>query len=203
MKVKEMDKLVRHFDTYFEQSDCMVVHPIVDNGFHIDILLYKPSEKYPFWKLVTMGASDYKMPKIANTISLFNEYVMFVDQDVNLNDKQVLSWYHNKLAMVASYPYFCKAHITYGHSFEWENEDPEDEMIAAFIEFPQIIPNVGMLRCKMSMLKAVACLQVVLLNKADLDKLMAIGPQAFSEYLYPEDDGKPHFLSEKHRSEKF
>ena len=64
MRVKQMDKLIKHFDTYFEQSDCTVLHPIVDNGFHIDVLVYKPTVEYPFWKLVTMGASDYKMLKI-------------------------------------------------------------------------------------------------------------------------------------------
>ena len=100
MKTKKMNKLIKHFDFYFEQNDCMVIHPIVDDGFHIDVLLYKPTEKYPFWKLVT-------------------------------------------------------------------------------------------------------CLQVVLLNKAELDKLMEIGPQAFSEYLYPQRDDTPHFLSQRHRTEKF
>jgi hypothetical protein len=49
----------------------------------------------------------------------------------------------------------------------------------------------------------VVCLQVVLLNQVDLEKLMDIGPQAFGDYLYPEEYEKQHFLSEKHRSEKF
>lgn len=203
MKVREMDKITSHFDKYFEESDCTVLHPVVDNGFHIDVLVYKPSEKYPFWKLVTMGASDYKMPKIANTFGFFNEYIMFVDKDEDLNDKDVLSRYHSKLVMIASYAKFCNKHITYGHSLEWENEDPDDEMMAAYIEMPQIIPDVGILRCKTGMFKTVICLQVVLLNKNDLNKLMEIGPQAFSEYLYPEDGGKAHFLSEIRRSEKF
>ena len=203
MKIKHMDKLTRHFDKYFEQSDCIVLHPIVDGGLHIDVLLYKPNEKYPFWKLVTMGASDYKMPKIPNTIGGFNEYIMFVDKGEDMNDSKIASWYYNKLAMVASFAYHNKMHITYAHSFEWQNEDTDDEMIAAFIEFPQIIQDIGVLRCKMSMLKTVICLQVVLLNKNDLDQLMEIGPQAFSYYLYPENDEKQHFLSERHRSEKF
>lgn len=203
MKTKEMDKIVKHFDKYFEQTDSMVLHPIVDNGFHVDVLLYKPNEKYPFWKLVTMGASDYKMPPVSNTISQYNEYIMFVHADVRLDDQEIVSWYFNKLVMIASFARFNKCHITYGHSFEWQNDDTEDEMIAAFIEFPQIVETVEMLRCKTSLFKTVACLQVVLLNKDDLAKLMEIGPQAFSEYLYPEDDGKPHFLSEKHRSDIF
>ena len=203
MKTKAMDKLVRHLNTYFEQDDCMVSHPVVDNGFHIDILVYKPNEKYPFWKLVSMGASDYKMPKIDNTLGLYNEYMMFVDPDVDLEDKQILAWYHNMLSMIASYPYFTHTHVTYSHSLEWAQEDPGEEMIGAFIEFPQIIEDTGVLRCKLGLFKTVTCLQVVLLNRAELDKRMEIGPQAFSDYLYPEDGGKAHFLSERHRSEKF
>ena len=203
MKTKAMDKLVRHLNTYFEQDDCMVSHPVVDNGFHVDILVYKPNEKYPFWKLVSMGASDYKMPKIDNTLGLYNEYMMFVDPDVDLEDKQILTWYHNMLSMIASYPYFTHTHVTYSHSLEWAQEDPGEEMIGAFIEFPQIIEDTGLLRCKLGLFKTVTCLQVVLLNRAELDKRMEIGPQAFSDYLYPEDGGKAHFLSERHRSEKF
>ena len=161
------------------------------------------TEKYPFWKLVTMGASDYKMPKIPNTIGNRNEYIMFVDADEDLHDKSVMSWYHAKLTMIASYAKFYNTHVTYSHSFEWKNEDAEDEMIAAFIEFPQIIPDAGVLRCKTGLFKTVACLQVVLLNKDDLSRLMEIGRQAFSEYLYPENGGAHHFISERHRSEKF
>lgn len=203
MKKHEMKRLIRHFDQYFEQNDSMVLHPIVDNGLHIDVLLYKPNEKYPFWKLVTMGASDYKMPPIPNTISQYNEYIMFVDESEDLNNKETVNWYYNKLVMIASFAHHNQTHITYGHSFEWENDDADDEMVAAFIEFPQVMESVGILRCKLGMFKTVACLQTVLLNKNDLDLLMKIGPQAFSEYLYPDNDGKQHFLSERHRSEKF
>lgn len=203
MKTKEMDKLIKHFDTYFEQDDSIVLHPIVDDGLHIDVLMYKPNGKYPFWKLVTMGVSDYKMPPIQNTVGLNNEYMMFVDSEVNLEDKETLMWYYNKLLMVADFAYYNKTHITYAHSFEWENEDPDDEMIAAFIEFPQIIGTTAILKCKLGLMKTVVCLQVVLLNKEELEKLMKIGPIAFSNYLYPEDDSTAHFLTERHRSEKF
>ncbi len=203
MKAREMDRFIKHIDKYFEQTDCTVLHPIVDNGYHIDVLLYKPTQKYPFWKLVTMGASDYKMPKIPNTFGLFNEYIMFVDKDEDLNDREIVAWFHSKLVMIASYAKFYNTHITYGHSFEWKNDDPDDEMIAAYVDLPQIIPDTGILRCKMGMFKTVICVQTVLLNKNDLNKLMEIGPEAFSYYLYPENGGKFHFLSERHRSEKF
>lgn len=203
MKAKEMDILEKHFDYCFEQTDYLVLHPTIDNGVHLDILLYKPNEKYPFWKLVTMGASDYKMPKIPTTFGLRNEYIMFVDKEVNLEDKEVLGWYYNILRMVALYAHDRKTHITYAHSIEWENENADEEMVAAFIELPQVIENTNVLRCPMGLFKTVVCLQVVLLNKDDLNKLIEIGPQLFSEYLYPENGDKPHYLSERHRSEKF
>lgn len=203
MKIKEMDALIKHFDKYFEQSDCRVLHPIVDDGFHIDILMYKPSQKYPFWKFVTMGASDYRMPETSKTLGLFNEYIMFIDQDEDLEDEEVLSWYHCNLLNVATFAYYNKTHITYGHSFEWKNESPDDEMIAAFIELPQVIENADVVRCKMSMFKTIVCLQVVLLNKEELSNLMKIGPHAFSEYLYPENGSARHFLSQRHRTAKF
>ena len=58
MKQREMEKLTTHFDTYFSQNDCRVLHPLVDDGFHVDVLIYEPNEKFPFWKLCTMGVSS-------------------------------------------------------------------------------------------------------------------------------------------------
>ncbi len=203
MKTNEMDKIIEHFNQYFEQGDPKILHQIVDGGLHVDVLLYKPNEKYPFWKLVTMGASDYKMPLTQKTISQHNEYIMFVSSEENLNDQEISNWYFNKLVTIASFAYYNQCHITYGHSFEWKNDDPDDEMVAAFVEFPQIMGTVEVLRCKINFFKTVACLQVVLLNRNDLKKLMEIGPQAFSEYLYPEDGKEQHFLCERHRSDNF
>ena len=137
------------------------------------------------------------MPDIRPTVGLFNEYIMFVDQDVDLND-EVFNWYHNKLILIASYAYYNKTHITCFHSFEWENEDPEDETIAAFGEFPRVIENSDILYCKINVFKTIACLQVVLLNNDDLDRLMKIGREAFSEYIYPENGDNPHYLSKRH-----
>ncbi len=203
MNKKEMEKFIRHCDLHLEQTDSTILHPIVDDGFHVDVLLYKPNEKFPFWKLVTMGASDYKMPAIQNTVGLYNEYMMFVDPEINLTDKDVLDWYYKKLLLVATFAYYNKTHITYAHSFEWKNDDESDEMIAAFIEFPQLFETTAVMYCKTGLFKTVTCLQVVLLNKEELNKLMKIGPQQFSNFLYPEDNSRPHFLSEQHRSEKF
>lgn len=201
MTTREMDKMIAHFDKYFEQGDCTVLHPL-ELTPHIDTLLYKPTEKYPFWKLVSMGASDYKMDAPKKALGDRNEYIMMIDPDEDMTDPVIAKWYYANLMEIALYPIQNKCFLTYGHSIEWPASD-ENEMVGAFLEFPQVIEDTGILRCKLGLFKAVICLQVVLLNQTEIEKLLKIDPQRFSEYLYPEDESKPHFLCERKCSEKF
>ncbi|MBQ3003698.1 MAG: suppressor of fused domain protein [Clostridia bacterium] len=202
MKTKEMEKLTSHFDLFFGQNDCTVLHPIAQEP-HIDVLLYKPNDKYPYWKLVTMGASDFKMPAPKHALGDRNEYLMFVDPSEDLTDPETANWYYAKLLNVALYPMMTGSFISYGHSIDWEPEDGE-EMICAFIEMPQVIEDPRVLHCKLGLTKTVTCLQVVLLNSAETDKLKKVGPERFSYYLFPDNqDAKPHFLCERNRSERF
>ncbi|MBQ6655125.1 MAG: suppressor of fused domain protein [Erysipelotrichaceae bacterium] len=200
MNVKEMDKLTEHFDRYFQQNDCEVMHPL-ELDPHIDVLVYKPNEKYHFWKLATMGASDYKM-KANFSLGNRNEYLMFVDADEDLDDKDVLHWYYTQLMEIALYPVTHDSYLTVGHSIEWKPEEGE-EMIGAFIDFPMIIEDTGILRCKLGLMKTAVCLQTVLLNRQEMDQLLASDPQQFSEYLYPEDGSRKHFLSQRKRTDRF
>lgn len=200
MTTKEMDKLMEHLSQYYEQGEPTILHPVIMEP-HIDILKYEPTEKYNFWKLATMGASDFKMNGTSH-LGNRNEYMMFIDADENLDDKDTLDWYISQLLEVALYPVSTNGFLSYGHSVEWKYQEGE-EMVGAFIEFPQIIENSGILRCKLGLLKTAICLQVVLLNKPEIEQLLKIGPQKFSEYLYPDSDGPRHFLSQRKRDHKF
>lgn len=200
MNLREMDKLTHHFDQYFQQTDSSVIHPIVMEP-HIDALLYAPNEVYPYWKLVTMGASDFKMPGPKKPLGNRNEYIMFIDPNEDLDNKETMNWYFNKLLQVAQYPIQSNTFITYGHSVEWAPND-EEEMVGAFLELPQIVQDTGVLRCKLGLLKTAVCLQVVLLNRKEVQMLLDIGPQMFSECLYPE-EGQPHFICERSRTSAF
>ena len=200
MNKKEMDKLIKHFDTYFGQSEPIVLH---NEGMqpHIDVLVYKPNEKYPFWKLCTMGASDYKMPAPMKSLGNRNEYMMFVAAEEDMKDRETAAWYASQLLEVAMYGVSTKSFVTYGHSMEWPVEEGE-EMVGAYLEMPQVIEDVGVLRCNLSFIKTTVCLQVVLLTREEINRLVEIGPEAFSYYLYP-DEGKSHFLSQRKRTEEF
>ena len=201
MTQKESEKLIRHFDTYFQQTDCTVLHPTIAMNPHIDALVYKPNEAYPYWKLVTMGASDYKMPAPKSALGNRNEYIMFIDPQEDMTDPAVANWYYAQLLEVAFYAISQKSFVSYGHSMQWPLEDGE-EMTGAYLEMPQVVEDVGILRCKLGLMKTAVCLQVVLLNSQEIQKLLEIGPEEFSYWLYPE-EGEPHFLCQRRRNEKF
>lgn len=202
MNLREMEKLTAHFDAYFGQTDSLVLHPAAMEP-HIDTLLYEPTDALPYWKLVTMGASDYRMPQKPAPLSDRNEYIMLVEPSVNLHDAATVNPYLKILMEVALYPQLNQCLVSYGHSLEWEPEDGE-EMVGAFLEFPQIIPDPNVLRCKLGLMKTVTCLLVVPLTRPEIDHLLEIGPEAFSEWLFPDDETAPrHFLSELHRTERF
>lgn len=200
MHPKEMEKLTQHFNTYFHQDDCMVFHPFTADP-HIDVLLYKPNDAYPYWKLVTMGASDFKMPAPKSSLGNRNEYMMFIDPSEDMTDQEIANWYLRKLFEVAYYPIATGSFISYGHSVEWDPND-EEEMVGAYLEMPQIIEDTDILRCKLGLLKTAICLQAILLNRQEINKLLEVGSEQFSYFLYP-DEGTQHFICERSRSDRF
>ena len=80
--------------------------------------------------------------------------------------------------------------------------DENSDMVGAYLEMPQMIQDTGILRCKLGLMKTTACLQVILLTREEIDRKLEIGAEQFSYFLYPE-EGRPHYLCERRRSEKF
>lgn len=204
MKSSETERFISHCDKYFEQSNCIVLHATNETTPHIDVLRYPPTEKYPFWKLVTMGASDYKMPKDKNSLGNRNEYMMFIDPELNLEDREEIRWYYNILIGVADYPRKQQLAVTYGHSIEWGETEEDCDMEGAFLEMPCAIQDTGILRCKLGIIKTAVCLQIITLTRGEINKLLEVGPERYSELLYPDfEEKRPHFLCEKKRTDKF
>lgn len=202
MKQNEMDKFIAHCNKYLDQDLESILHTPINLIPHIDILLYKPTEKHPYWKLITMGASDYQMPNVPNTLGYRNEYIIFISPSEEMTDPNVINWYCNQLFEIAYYPVNTKCHITYGHSIEWGNDENSD-MVSAFIEMPQIIEDVNFLKCKLGLLKHTIILQPIFLTRDETNTLLKIGPQAYSDYLYPENNDRKHFICERYRTELF
>ena len=94
MKNNEMTKFIAHIDSYFQQEDCTILHSSITDP-HIDVLFYKPNDTYPYWKLVTMGASDYQMPPQKPSLGNRNEYMMFIDANEDLDNAIIRNEYYH------------------------------------------------------------------------------------------------------------
>ena len=202
MRRRVQKRFIAHCDKYFRQTGCTVLPPKDRAWPHIDSLLYPPNEVYPFWKLVTMGASDIKMPKHPISLARRNEYMMFIDPSEDLTQSSKVGWYHRTLLDIARHPAYSKTSISYCNSLEWEPGLGSD-MVAAFLELPQMITDPMILLFKRRPLMRVVCLQVILLTRQDVNMMKEIGNQEYSHYLYPEDETIAHFLAERYRSERF
>lgn len=201
MRVSEMDRWTDHCGYFFQQdpaAECIVLHPSNRLNPHIDFLLFRPNSVYPYWKLCTMGASDYKLPL---TLCHRNEFIMFIHREEDLENRKILSWYCDVLLSVALYPAENRIAVTFGHSIVWGEKSGTD-MWCAYLDFPYPIPQPGFFRCRLGPVKETNCLQVILLTKRETEQLMQKGPEGFYDVLCP-GNAPAHFLCERYRSPRF
>lgn len=194
MKKKEMDKLINHFEYYFDQECNNVYHDVSNRDLHIDILIFAPNDKYPFYKLVTMGASDYSMPKIPSTLSNRNEYMLFLSKQIDLKSDE-FQWHLNFLSYMARYAYYENTHISVGHVIDLlPNFHPIFK--SGFVLFPQIVEDSFILRCQLGMFKTCTCLEVLPITSQEVTLHLNEGPKKLHDYFYPE-NGEPIFLADR------
>ena len=197
MQSSAMDRWASHCGKYFRQdpqTEALVLHPQNSRKPHIDMLLFCPNEIYPFYKLCTMGASDYKLPL---TFCCRNEFILFLAPE----EKKNLPWFTDVLLSVALYPIENHMALTFGHSILWGRQ-PETDMQGAYLDLPYPIEGPGFFTCSLGALRKTQCLQVTLLTEAETRELRRLGPEKFCEFLYPP-EGRPHFLSQRYRTEQF
>lgn len=140
MKISEMNKITRHYDKYFRQTDAIVIHPNFEAKLHVDALLYQPTKTFPFWKLATMGASDYAMLG-RHTLGNRNEYMLFIDPSVDMTDKEVASKYFEILFRTAMFPIENNCLISFGHSLEF-GDNVDGSVVGIFLDLPQAIDDL-------------------------------------------------------------
>ena len=194
MKKKELNNLIGHFQYCFNQECSKIYTTDNDDELKVDFLLFEPNEDFPFYKVVTAGASDYQMPEGNGSLPNRNEYMIFLSKDFDISSNE-FNLYLSFLSYVATYAYYEKTNVTVGHSFSIDQFKIRD-FVGAQIMFPQILVDSYALRCKLGMFKTIACLQVMTLTKQELDELFKIGPMLMEEKFYPA-EGEPIFLADR------
>ena len=122
---RELNKVSAYIEQQYGEYD-KVFHELVSPDIHLDIVRVPPTEEYPYYKLVTMGAGAYKMdiPKELRKWKLERaEYVIFLPEDWNIeSDKEEDYWPIRMLKDLARYPIYTDDWLTVGHTMSM-NED--------------------------------------------------------------------------------
>ncbi|MBP5424596.1 MAG: suppressor of fused domain protein [Prevotella sp.] len=118
---KEIEKLSEYIrQQYGEYED--VLHEIVSPDIHCDIVVVPPSEKQPYFKLVTVGAGAYKMqiPKeLKSDVCDRAEYVIFLPKDWNLeSDNEEDFWPIRMLKTIARLTVNTDGWLCYSHTIQ-------------------------------------------------------------------------------------
>ena len=199
MTENEKELFINHMNTHLGDTYAYVMNDVNEGDITLSFLVYTPTEELPFWKMVTMGASDHEMTKEIESLPNRNEYIMFIPASVDLvHDNDELNWYYNFLFQTAIHPYVSSEYMSYAHSLELEGM--EGEMVGTVLLFPQIL-NPEVLRCDLDENKQCACLQVMPITKEEIELKRQVGADKFVELFYPDDFDEPMlFLAEKHRT---
>lgn len=122
-KIAEFVKMIEHLSKHFGNLENILVNEHGD--YPIDIAVFGPNEKSPYWKLVTIGTSDYAM-KVPEQIVENNriELVMYLPIDWQLDKNELNSWPINTLIETAQYPREYDTFLGFGHTVEFENPFP-------------------------------------------------------------------------------
>ena len=94
MKSKRQQKLYDHYKTVFGEEPIFSLklkkNVLPTDMKPITTLVFKPTDEMPFWKLCTIGASDYLMPEReigwGRKANRRNEYMMLIAPDVDIRN---------------------------------------------------------------------------------------------------------------------
>lgn len=121
-QIKKLEKtIIKSFGAFDS-----VMHEIVSPDIHLDVAVVPPNEKYPYYKLVTMGMGAYRM----NVPDEFKKYklehaelVIFLPPDWNIKSSDERDfWPIRQLKSIARLPIYNDTWLGYGHSIT-ANED--------------------------------------------------------------------------------
>lgn len=123
---KELDLYEKYIEETFGHFH-EVFHEIVSTDIHLDIIIVPPTDKRPYYKLITMGMGAYRM----NVPDKWREYeleraelVLYLPSTWNINSSQEEDyWPIRQLKILACLPIECHTWLGYGHTISSDEEN--------------------------------------------------------------------------------
>ena len=206
MESKRHQKLYEHYTNYFGQEPSFSLKlkkNVLPEGMKpITTHVFEPSDEMPFWKLCTIGASDFLMPEReigwGRKANRRNEYIMLISPDVNVcpvSDDDIenpsnADWlYLNSLLWsTAQYPFVENDNITVSDTIDM---GLKGKYCGTVLLLPEVFKSPKIVKCYISEHKYISIFQVMPITRELLSKKLKKGTNGIywlMEYFYTHDD---------------
>lgn len=200
MKSKKHQKLYEHY------VDIMGKEPIFSLQLKKDVLsdvaeqmkpvttyVFEPTDELPFWKLCTIGASDYLMPErdigFGRKSNRRNEYMMLIAPEVEVSENSTEWLFLNSLLWAtAEYAFNQKDNITVSDTIDMGLDGKYRGVV---LLLPEVFKTPRIVKCYITKNKYVSIFQVMPVTKEQLAKKLKKGTNGIywlMEQFYMHDD---------------
>ena len=197
METKRHQKLYEHYENILGQKSSFSLKlkkNVLSNEMKpVTTLVFEPTEDMPFWKLCTIGASDYLMPERnigwGRKANRRNEYMMFISPDVKV-DESATEWLvlNSMLWSTAEYAFNEKDNITVSDTIDF---GLNGKYCGTVLLLPEVFKTPNIVKCFISKHKYISIFQVMPITKEQLSKKIKKGTNGIywlMEQFYTHDD---------------
>lgn len=123
---KELDLYEKYIEETFGHFH-EVFHEIVSTDIHLDIIIVPPTDKRPYYKLITMGMGAYQM-NVPDRLKQYEleraELVLYLPATWDINSSQEEDyWPIRQLKILARLPIECHTWLGYGHTVSSDEDN--------------------------------------------------------------------------------
>lgn len=202
---KKHQKLYGHYKNHLHQEPifCLQLKKnVLSNEMKpITTLVFEPTQDMPFWKLCTIGASDYLMPKRdigwGRKANQRNEYMMLIDPEVEISQEKTEWLSLNALLWAtAEYAFNAKENLTV---FDTIDMQIKGKYCGTVLLLPEIFKSPSVVKCFISKHKYISIFQVMPISRELLNKKLKKGTNGIywlMEQFYTHDDDY-HLIASK------
>ncbi len=206
MESKRHQKLYEHYTNYFGQEpkfSLKLKKNVLPDGMKpITTHVFEPTDEMPFWKLCTIGASDFLMSEReigwGRKANRRNEYIMLISPDVNIcpvsddevQDPSETNWLYlnSMLWSTAQYPYVENDNITVSDTIDM---GLDGKYCGTVLLLPEAFKSPKIVKCYISEHKYISIFQVMPITRELLSEKLKKGTNGIywlMEYFYTHDD---------------
>lgn len=181
MKSKRQQLLYDHYKTIFGEGPAFSLklkQNVLPNDMKpITTFVFMPTEEMTFWKLCTIGASDYLMPERdigwGRKVHRRNEYMMLIASDVKVNEDATEWLFLNSLLWhTAEYIFNEKDTITVSDTI---NMGIKGKCCGVVLLFTEVFKTSSVVKCYYTKPKYISIFQVMPITRELLSKKLQKG----------------------------